>query len=280
RRRFCAYWQCCSGLSPLVNGLILGALFGGLILAVIITLWLTSANKISTTTIMNISTATSIMPTTTTITTTTTTNTMTSTTTTTTTTTSTTSTTVTISTANWLINGDAETGPCETGSGVTHPTGWNYNGTVTQVHYNDTYADISYTDQGPSDRGNCYFYGQADSTSMWQTVNMTSSIDPLLIDSQTVRFNFSAWLGGYSSEDDNAEATLTFYDQSNHKTGNISTLGPVLAADRGYQTLLLFRQTQGLVPIGARSFTVTVTFTHVVGLLTDADVDNIAVHLY
>ncbi|CAF1197012.1 unnamed protein product [Adineta steineri] len=60
RRRFCAYWQCCSSLSPLVNGLILGALFGGLILAVIITLWLTSANKISTTTIMNISTATSI----------------------------------------------------------------------------------------------------------------------------------------------------------------------------------------------------------------------------
>ncbi|CAF1095829.1 unnamed protein product [Adineta steineri] len=220
-----------------------------------------------------------IVPTTTTITTTTTTNTMT-TTTTTTTTTSTSSTTVTISTANWLINGDAETGPCETGSGVTHPTGWNYNGTVTQVHYNDTYADISYTDHGPSDRGNCYFYGQADSTSMWQTVNMTSSIDPLLIDSQTVGFNFSAWLGGYSSQDDNAEATLTFYDQSNHKTGNISTLGPVLVADRGSQTLLLFRQTQGLVPIGARSFTVTVIFTHVVGLLTDADVDNIAVHLY
>jgi hypothetical protein len=36
---------------------------------------------------------------------------------------------------NLVINGDAETGPCATDSDVTHPTGWNYKGRVTQISY-------------------------------------------------------------------------------------------------------------------------------------------------
>ncbi len=53
------------------------------------------------------------------------------------------------SNANWLINGDGETGPCQSGSGVTSPTGWNYNGTITQIYYNDTSGDQMYSDPGP-----------------------------------------------------------------------------------------------------------------------------------
>jgi hypothetical protein len=36
---------------------------------------------------------------------------------------------------NLMINGDAETGPCATDSNVMHPTGWNYEGPVTQISY-------------------------------------------------------------------------------------------------------------------------------------------------
>ena len=36
---------------------------------------------------------------------------------------------------NLIINGDAETGPCESGISVTHPTSWNYTGLVTQIRY-------------------------------------------------------------------------------------------------------------------------------------------------
>jgi hypothetical protein len=51
---------------------------------------------------------------------------------------------------NLLTNGDAETGLCETGENVTHPTGWHYNGSITQVSYNASYyGSLSYTDPGP-----------------------------------------------------------------------------------------------------------------------------------
>jgi len=49
-----------------------------------------------------------------------------------------------------LINGDAETGACEMGAGVTSPTGWNYNGSITQTGYNNTlYAYQNYGTPGP-----------------------------------------------------------------------------------------------------------------------------------
>ncbi|CAF4221725.1 unnamed protein product, partial [Adineta steineri] len=140
----------------------------------------------------------------------------------------TTTTTATISQSNWLINGDAETGTCQSGNGVTHPTGWMYNGSITQVYYNNTAADLLSTDPGPSNRGNCYFYGQISAvTSMWQYINMTNSMNPILIDNETVYYNFSAWIGGYSNQRDNAQVSLTFIDQANQKINSTITLGPV-----------------------------------------------------
>jgi len=115
---------------------------------------------------------------------------------------------------------------------------------------------------------------------MWQIVNMTGSINPVLIDNQTVWFNFSAWVGGYIAQDDNAQVSLTFINQANQQVGSTFTLGPVLAAARNNATSLLFRQTSGVVPVGARSFTVMVTITRVSGTDNDGDVDNIALYLY
>ncbi len=115
---------------------------------------------------------------------------------------------------------------------------------------------------------------------MWQTVNITSSINSYLIDSQTVWFNFSAWLGGYSNQNDNAQISLTFLDQTNQKVGNTTILGPVLASDRGNVTSLVFRQTNGLVPVGARSIIVTVIMTCTNPIYDDGLADNIAVVLY
>jgi hypothetical protein len=115
---------------------------------------------------------------------------------------------------------------------------------------------------------------------MWQTVNMTGSLNPSLIDNEAVRFNFSAWIGGFSNQDDNAVASLTFTNQLNQTVGNIITLGPVLAADRGYNSSLLFRQANGFVPTGARSFVVVVTMTRLGGTYNNGYIDDIAVVLY
>ncbi len=183
--------------------------------------------------------------------------------------------------SNWVVNGDGETGPCASSMGVTHPTGWNCNGTITQIYYNTTNGDQLSTYPGPSNRGSCYFYGQISTvTSMWQNVNMTSSINPVLIDNQTVLFNFSAWLGGFGTQNDNAQVSLTFINQVNQQVGSNFTLGPVLAAARGNITSLIFQQTSGFVPVGARSFIVMVTIILSAGTYNDGDVDNIVVYLY
>ncbi len=53
------------------------------------------------------------------------------------------------SSINWLTNGNAETGSCNSVDGVTYPTDWNYNGPVTQIYYNNSYGDLLYTSPGP-----------------------------------------------------------------------------------------------------------------------------------
>ena len=116
---------------------------------------------------------------------------------------------------------------------------------------------------------------------MWQYVNMTSSINPVLIDNQTVWFNFSAWIGGFEDQNDNANVSLTFVDQTNQQVGSTIVLGSVLAADRGNITKLLLRQTNGILPVGARSAVVTVVFTRLNGISSnDGAVDNMALHFY
>ncbi|CAF4083993.1 unnamed protein product [Adineta steineri] len=182
---------------------------------------------------------------------------------------------------NWVINGDAETGPCESSNAVTQPIGWSYSGTITQMYYGNIAGDEMFTDPGPSNRGKCYFFGGWSAVStVWQTSNMTSSINPLLIDNQKVWFDFSAWIGGYLAQDDNAQVSLTFLNQSNQNVGNTTILGPVLAVDRGDITSLLFRQAIGRVPVGARTFTVQITMTRLAGTDADGDADNIVLFLY
>lgn len=118
------------------------------------------------------------------------------------------------------------------------------------------------------------------STSMWQIINLTNYVSPILIDNQTVNFNLSAWLGGITNQDDNVIITLTFLDQSNQMVGNSISIGPVLAVDRGNHTSLIPLQVNGFVPIGARLLTLLVTITRVSGLQNNGDVDNIVLYLY
>ena len=132
-----------------------------------------------------------------------------------------------------------------------------------------------------SDRGNCYFTGQlSKETTMWQTIDLNNYIDSYLIDNQLVKYNLSAWLGGYQNQNDCALVSLFFQDQFNQTIGNGTQIGPVLAADRGNVNSLVFRQTNGLVPIGTRFFEILVTITLASGSYNNGNVDNIKVTLY
>jgi hypothetical protein len=105
-------------------------------------------------------------------------------------------------------------------------------------------------------------------------------VNALYIDNHTVWFNLSAWIGGWSTQDDNARASLIFTNQTNQIVGNVTTIGPVMAAARGSISALVARQATGLVPVSARFMTILVSITCVTGGSNDGDIYNINVVLH
>ena len=52
-----------------------------------------------------------------------------------------------------------------------------------------------------SNRGQCHFSGQISaSTPMWQTINLLNYADSTFVDSYSLRFNLSAWIGAISAK--------------------------------------------------------------------------------
>ena len=115
---------------------------------------------------------------------------------------------------------------------------------------------------------------------MWQTVDLSQYIDSYFIDNQLTKYNLSAWIGGFMDQDDYSTVFLTFLNQSSLVISNSIQIGPVMAVDRGYVTQLMFRQSQGPVPIGTRFFNVEVIFSRLSGTMNNGDIDNIAVTVY
>ena len=115
---------------------------------------------------------------------------------------------------------------------------------------------------------------------MWQTVDLTQYIDPYYIDNQMAKYNLSAWLGGLTTQNDNAVLSLRFLDQFNQIIGSVVTLGPVLVTDRGGVSKSLFRQTQGVIPHGTYFFEIEVVFNLVSGAHGNGNIDNIVLIVY
>jgi hypothetical protein len=93
-------------------------------------------------------------------------------------------------------------------------------------------------------------------------------------------FRLSGWLGGYDGQDDNAVLSVTFKDARKATIGTTTAIGPVLAADRGYISSLVYREATGAVPTGAKSVVVTLTMTRVPpGVYNDGYADNLALVL-
>jgi hypothetical protein len=95
------------------------------------------------------------------------------------------------------------------------------------------------------------------------------------IDQNKASYNFSAWLGGFSDQDDCASLWLNFYASNNITLGNV-TIAPVYAADRLNITELLYREITGMVPINTRSIRIYVGLAKFAGADNDGSVDNIS----
>jgi len=177
-------------------------------------------------------------------------------------------------TDNLIVNGDAEAAPGSQDGNPVNTPGWTVTGQATALAYG-TGAYPATGDPGPEDRGlNFLCGGPSDARSTFsQTLDLSSYAQ--VVDSGAVTFTLSAYLGGYSSQDDSAALAITFKDGSGTPVGGPASIGPVLAAERGNQTALLARDTTGAVPPQTRSVDVELVMTRTSGSANDGYADNL-----
>lgn len=196
--------------------------------------------------------------------------------------------------SNLLVNPDAEFGdPSLSGySSVTVP-GWTVTGTPTVIKYGTlrrlpwplgspgptlpAFLGFPRPQNGPPD-GAVQFFGGGNvaTASLTQTVDLSGAAPQ--INTGTVPYRLSGWLGGFLEDPSAASVTVTFLaaDQSQLGTGKI---GPVGVLKRRLKTALLQRETSGMIPAGTRSARVVVTLKDsnpVIGNYNNAYADNIS----
>ena len=178
---------------------------------------------------------------------------------------------------NLIVNPDAEAGSGSSdGNDVLPIPGWTTVGDFTVVQYGASGGFPSPTDPGPSDRGlNFFAGGPSNAGSSASQVIQVASSDFAPIDAGAAYFHLSGYLGGYSSQGDNAVLSVNFRDGSGTSLG-ASSIGPVSPADRDNATGLLFRTTSGNVPVGTRMVTVNLQMTRLDGSYNDGYADDLS----
>lgn len=179
---------------------------------------------------------------------------------------------------NLLVNGNAEadTGAPDNNTIVT-PTGWTTTGQFTSVQYGASGGFPDNTSPGPTDRRKNFFAGGnvALSTAA-QTVSLSAIAAS--IDTGARSFVLSAWLGGYSTQDDNATVTVVFQNAT-AATLATYTIGPATQADRGGNTAFVYKSASASVPVGTRAAIVTITATRLQGTYNDGYADDVSLVL-
>ncbi len=176
---------------------------------------------------------------------------------------------------NLLVNPGAEQGPASpNGSTLVNIPGWDTFGDgFTVVAYGTAGFPTSFPGSGRN-----FFVGGADS--QFSTASQTINLNALAGDIERggVAFQLSAQLGGAGSQDDSASITLLWLNAAGNSIGTSGLLGP-LAGERGNQTRLLTRSTQGLIPPQTKSVVLVLFMARNVGTFNDASADNISLTL-
>jgi alpha-tubulin suppressor-like RCC1 family protein len=181
--------------------------------------------------------------------------------------------------SNLIVNSgaDAAAGSTSSGGSVVPVPGWTRTGSFTAVQYGSG-AFPSATSPGPPDRGRNFFAGGPGSTVSTGAQDIDVSSSAADIDAGRVMFNLSGYLGGFSSQNDNATLRASFLSAAG-ATLSSSVLGPVTAAQRGNVTGLLLRSATGSVPIGTRTVRLVLTMTRLEGTANDGYADSLSLVL-
>jgi hypothetical protein len=177
---------------------------------------------------------------------------------------------------NLVFNGDAEYNRgFNSNTTQQYAAGWDDPGPggITLINYLAGNGFPSPQDPGPTNRGKNFFSGGTNATSV-----MTQQIDVSnlagTIDTGTLKFTFSAWLGGTGSQNDTASVVAHFLNAANGEIGT-AQLAPVTAADRGNVTELLLRERIDNMPALTRSIRIELIATRATGE-NDGYADNIS----
>lgn len=179
---------------------------------------------------------------------------------------------------NLVVNGNAETGTgSPSNSVITAPKSWTTSGQTTSVQYGAMGGFPDAKSPGPATRGkNLFEGGNVANSTATQTISLAKYAHD--IDAGQTAFAFSAWIGGFATQGDNATVSVTFIGADKSHLSS-ATLGPVTAADRKNITGLVKQSQSGIVPKGARTAVVTMTFARTEGLYNDGSVDDISLIL-
>jgi len=176
---------------------------------------------------------------------------------------------------NLVFNGDAELerGYWPSGQDASIP-GWTDNGTLTTWEYGaPTYMLMD--DPGPSDRGLNYFGGGTSASSMYQDIDLSAIQSD--IQNGNITYSLTAFIGGYSTQDDRMEVLIEFFDSS----GNLlhsGGIGPLYADDRNNTTGIFLRADIGEVPQSTAYVRVTLNAYLSYGM-NDAYADDVSLVL-
>ena len=179
---------------------------------------------------------------------------------------------------NLVVNGGAEANiGAPSNTQVVKPSGWATTGQFTAVQYGIPGGFPDRNSPGPRHRGkNDFEGGNAARSTATQRIALRPSL--AAIRTGTVRYTFSAWLGGWTNQDDHGTATVTFCNAMGASVGS-ATLGPVTSQQRENVTGLWYRSSAGLVPKAATQAIVTIVFTRYEGSYNDGSADNISLVL-
>jgi hypothetical protein len=186
---------------------------------------------------------------------------------------------------NLIVNGDAEAGPgAMNDSTFISPPGWKTPGlpgthALTVASYAGTGLDLSPTTPGPRNRGKNYFYGGptgSKDSSAEQRITIAGAATA--IDAGTVTFTLGGWLGGYSSQSDNAQLRASFKDATGKVVG-YAALGPVTPSARHDNSELLYRQLTKHVPASTRTVVIDLFMKWHDGSDNDGMADNLSLVL-
>ena len=179
---------------------------------------------------------------------------------------------------NLIVNGNGEQGACDpvgnaVGSAIPSIPVWKTTGSFSVLCYgasgfefaNNLGQTVSVSglpdanSPGPENRGKNLFFGGADrgSSSASQLINVTDLAS--IIDTGKGAYDLGAWLGGYGTDQDNVLLSLDFLNKDGLSLSKTSIISPT-PEERNNTTGLLFKSTQGILPVGSRQVNVILKY--------------------